>query len=113
VSTADKGLATAEEKLGIKKVLTGKEMTSPNVDELSLMAYMLQFRNCEKMMSHARAFSAEGPGIRRAIRGRASEFQVFGRRDLGLDNVKVEVVGPSGKDVHVTVRQTLGMFLSI
>lgn len=86
-------------------------MTSPDVDELSVMAYMLQFRNCEQMMSHARAFTAEGPGLRRAIRGRISEFQVFGRRDLGLDNVKVEAAGPSGRDVPVTVRQTLGKLL--
>lgn len=85
-------------------------MTSPDVDELSVMAYMLQFRNCPQLQSHASAFNAEGPGLRRAITGRTSEFQLFGRRDLGVENSKIKVIGPDGRDVPVTVRQTLGRF---
>ncbi|EDO45254.1 predicted protein [Nematostella vectensis] len=107
VERVEVAVTNAEEKLGVKKVVTAKEMTSPDVDELSVMAYMLSFQNCEKLRSHASSFTAEGTGIRRALRGRSSDFQVFGRRDLGIENARVEVQGPHGEKIPVTVKQTL------
>lgn len=89
-------LNAAEERLGVRKVLTPEELVSPDVDELSIMAYMLQFRNAEKLQSQAHLFKAEGPGVKRGVRGKPSEFSVFGRRDIGFDGIRVEVKSPSG-----------------
>ena len=88
-------LNAAEERLGVKKVLAPEEMLSPDVDELSIMAYMLQFRNCQKLQSYAHIFSTDGAGLKRGVRGKESEFIIRGRRDLGYDSVRVEIRGPT------------------
>lgn len=97
LENASTALRVAEETLGVKAVLTPEEMVSPDVDELSIMAYMLQFRNAEKLQSQAHLFVAEGSGIKRGVRGKTSEFTIFGRKDIGFGGIRVQVKGPSGE----------------
>ena len=101
LENATVALNVAEEKLGVKKVLTPEELVSPDVDELSIMAYMLQFRNAEKLQSQAHLFKAEGAGIKRGVRGKPSEFTVHGRKDIGFNGIRFEVKGPSGSSYPV------------
>lgn len=96
LENATTALKVAEEKLGVKAVVTPEEMVNPDVDELSIMAYMLQFRNADKLQSQAHLFKAEGGGIKRGVRGKPSEFSVFARKDIGFDGIRIEVKGPSG-----------------
>lgn len=93
-------LNLAEEKLGVKKVLTPEELVNPDVDELSIMAYMLQFRNAEKLQSQAHLFKADGAGIKRGVRGKPSEFSLYGRKDIGFDGIRIDVKGPSGSQSY-------------
>ena len=96
LENATVALNVAEEKLGITKVLSPEELVSPDVDELSIMAYMLQFRTAEKLQSQAHLFKADGAGIKRGVRGKTSEFSIFGRKDISFNGVRIEVKGPSG-----------------
>lgn len=97
LENATLALNVAEEKFGVRKVVTPEELVSPDVDELSIMAYMLQFRTCEKLQSHAHIFKADGAGIKRGVRGKTSEFFLRGRKDVGFDGVRIDVRGPSGE----------------
>lgn len=98
LENAKLGLDIAEEKFGVRKVLTPEELVSPDVDELSVMAYMLQFRTADKLQSHAHIFKADGNGIKRGVRGKTSEFFIYGRKDIGFDGVRVHIRGPDGED---------------
>ena len=101
LENATVALNAAEDKLGVKKVLKPEELISPDVDELSVMAYMLQFRNADKLQSQAHLFKADGAGIKRGVRGKASEFSLYGRKDVGFDGIRFDVRSPSGKSYPV------------
>lgn len=101
LENATVALNAAEDKLGVKKVLKPEELISPDVDELSVMAYMLQFRNADKLKSQAHLFKADGAGIKRGVRGKASEFSLYGRKDVGFDGIRFDVRSPSGKSYPV------------
>ena len=105
VENASTAIEAAHDQLGIRKVINAEEMTNPAVDELNIMAYVLQFRTCAKTQSYAHTFNVEGSGVKRGTKGKVSEFYVHGRRDIGVEHVQVDVKCPmSGKAIEVNKR---------
>ena len=107
VENASMGIQAGHDELGIRKVITAEEMTNPAVDDLNIMAYVLQFRNGEKTKSYAHTFTVQGTGIKRGTKGKTSEFFVFGRKDMGLENVHVEVQSPTSSNVVQVSKQAM------
>ena len=93
-----------ERNVGIKRTLDTKDVVSGNIDELSLMAYLLQFRGVQ-VQDNSSHFKVDGPALRHGMVGKIAEFDVVAHRGMTFENLQVSVESPSGNKVPVTCEQ--------
>ena len=94
-----------ERNVDIKRTMDTKNVVAGNIDELSLMAYLLQFRNV-KVQDNSNQFKIDGPALRNGLVGNTAEFDVVANRGMTFDNLQVSVESPSGNKVPVTCEET-------
>ena len=61
-------------------------MVSGNVDELSMMAYVLQFRGVQ-VEDHSSEFMVDGTALRSGMVGKPAEFNVVANRGMGYEKL--------------------------
>ncbi|XP_028409338.1 filamin-C-like [Dendronephthya gigantea] len=94
-----------ERNVNIKRTMNTKDVVSGNIDELSLMAYVLQFRGV-KVQDNSNQFKVDGPALRNGMVGNTAEFDVVANRGMTFENLQVSVESPSGNKVPVTCEET-------
>ena len=101
----DQCLDAVERNVNIKRTLNTNDVVSGNIDELSLMAYLLQFRGV-KVQDNSSQFKVDGPALRNGMIGKTAEFDVVANPGMTFENLQVSVESPSGNKVPVTCEET-------
>lgn len=96
----------AEGRLGVPKIITADEMSNPNIPELAIMAYTVQFTKVARVSRPCDKFSASGPGIVEPQVGAVNEFYVHSEEGYPLDDLRVDVTGPNGHSIPVMHEDT-------
>lgn len=99
------GFEAVERNLDIKRTMATKDVVSGNIDELSLMAYLLQFRNV-RVQDNSSQFKLDGLALRNGMVGNTAEFEVIANPGMTFENLQVLVESPSGNNVPVTCEET-------
>lgn len=99
-----KCMKAADNQLGIKPVLTPAQMADPSVDELNIVTYLSRFQNA-KPLPQPQAVSCSGEGLRKALIGKESMFEVDISKG-GSGELLVEITC-SGKPVKATITPSL------
>ena len=94
------GMETAEEQFGIKPLMTAEEFVSPDIDQLSVMAYLTYFRFIRDERRKLPFLSAIGPGVTGAEIGEEVELWIDGE-EVEEEYVKVTVTGPDSSLIYV------------
>ena len=103
------GMETAEEQFGIKPLMTTEEFVSPDIDQLSVMAYLTYFRFIRDERRKLPFFSAIGLGVTGAEIGEEVELWIDGE-EVEEEYVKVRVTGPDSSLIYVKEVPNRGAF---
>lgn len=95
----------AERNLNIKRTMETQDVVSGRVDDLSMMTYLLQFREV-KVEDYSNQYQVDGTALKSGMVGKTAEFNVVANRGLGYENLQVSVESPSGHKVPVTCEET-------
>jgi filamin len=101
----DMSFDAVERNVDIKRTMNTKDVVSGNIDELSLMAYLLQFRGV-KVQDNSNQFKVDGLALRNGMTGITAEFDVVANPGMTFENLQVSVESPSGNKVPVTCEET-------
>ncbi|ELR15268.1 calponin domain containing protein [Acanthamoeba castellanii str. Neff] len=115
IDNCDQGINTANDVLGIPKLLTPEALSNPRIDEQSVITYISYFRNADlegknradELSRQAAKCRAYGPGLVEAVAGEPADFVVDTPTQDGKLEIKVE--GPAGaSNVPVQVNKKQG-----
>ena len=87
------GLQVAQQQFGILPLFSPEEFISPNIDQLSVMAYLTNFRYIQEERRKLPYLSAIGSGITGTQVGEEAEFHIEGE-ELDENIVQIRVVSP-------------------
>jgi filamin len=99
----------AEYRLGVTKLLTLEEMMDPNVDEMSMITFLAQFKTAT-LLPLAGECACSGTGLKQAIVGKMSRFKIDGSRAGNLETLVVKLEGPSGDNAIAISPFSPGVF---
>ena len=94
------GMETAEEQFGIKPLMTAEEFVSPDIDQLSVMAYLTHFRFIRDERRKLPFLSAIGPGVTGAEIGKEVELWIDGE-EVEEEYMEVRVTSPDSSLIYV------------
>ncbi len=115
IDNCGQGIDTANDVLGIPKLLTPEALSNPRIDEQSVITYISYFRNADlegknradELSRQAAKCRAYGPGLVEAVAGEPADFVVDTPTQDGKLEIKVE--GPAGaSNVPVQVNKKQG-----
>ena len=98
LENCQQSMDTAEQILGIKKMVSPEEFTSENLDQLSRTSYLTQFRYTSTSQSPASKLTAAGPGIKGDFAGKETNFVVRGRIP-NWAKLQISVIAPNGEKI--------------
>lgn len=94
-----------EKNFNIKPTMQAKDFVGGNIDELSVMAYLLQFRGL-KMEDKSGEFKVDASTLRNGVVGEEVEFDVIANNNMTFENLQVSVESPSGHRIPVKFEET-------
>jgi len=94
-ANAERGMTTAEDRMGVAQVITPEEMCHPKVDKLSMMTYIAQFRNIHDF-DESHLCSAYGRGVVDGVVNEENGFSVVAPAH-GKGKIAVKIEGPTSE----------------
>jgi len=97
-----RGIDTAANTWGIPKLMDGKDLSNPRVDEQAVMTYISYFRDIDPSKriagADAAASRAYGPGLVESVQNQDAPFTIETPSST-KDKLEVKVVGPDGQQL--------------
>ena len=85
----------AEYRLGVRKLLTPEEIMDPDVDEMSIITFLAQFKTATLLPLPGEC-ACSGSGLKQAVVGKTSRFKIDGSRAGNTEKLVLKLKGPNG-----------------